>query len=58
MANFNGFHFMITTIKTRIALLDALQEIGKAYLAADTNAERNAILLALQHAEAALAALE
>ena len=49
---------MKTTIETRLALLDALQEIGKAYLAADTNAERNALLLALQHAEAALSALE
>jgi hypothetical protein len=49
---------MKTTIETRLALLTALQEIGKAYLAADTNAERNALLLALQHAEAALCALE
>ena len=48
----------MNTIETRLALLDALQAIGKAYLAADTNAERNAILLALQHAEAALCALE
>jgi hypothetical protein len=49
---------MKTTIEVRVALLDAMQEIGKAYLAADTNAERNALLLALQHAEAALCALE
>jgi hypothetical protein len=48
----------MNTIETRLALLDALQAIGKAYLAADTNAERNAILLALRHAEAALCALE
>jgi hypothetical protein len=49
---------MKTTIETRIALLDALQAIGKAYLAAETNAERAAFVLALQHTEAALAALE
>jgi hypothetical protein len=49
---------MKTTIEARVALLDAMQEIGKAYLAADTNAERNALVLALQHAEAALSALE
>jgi len=46
------------TIETRIALLNALQEIGKGFLAAETNAERAAFVLALQHAEAALAALE
>jgi hypothetical protein len=49
---------MKTAIETRIALLTALQEITKGFLAADTNAERAAFVLALQHTEAALAALE
>jgi hypothetical protein len=49
---------MKNTIETRLALLTALQEIAKGYLAAETNAERNALLLAMQHAEAALTALE
>ncbi len=49
---------MKNTIETRLALLTALQEIAKGYLAADTNAERNAFLLALLHAEAALTTLE
>jgi hypothetical protein len=49
---------MKTTIEIRLALLDALQQIAKGYLAAETNAERNAFLLALQHTEAALRAIE
>ena len=49
---------MKTTIETRLALLTALQEIAKGYLAAETNAERNALLLAMAHAEAAMSALE
>jgi len=49
---------MKTAIETRIALLNALQEIAKGFLAATTNAERAAFVLALSHAEAALTALE
>jgi hypothetical protein len=51
---------MTTTpaIQTRIALLNALQEIGKAYLTANNNAERAAFMLALSHVQAALTALE
>ena len=49
---------MKTTIEARAALLDALQEIAKGFLAAATNAERNAFVLAMQHTEAALTALE
>ena len=45
-------------IETRLALLTALQEIAKGFLAATTNAERAAFVLAMQHAEAALSALE
>ena len=49
---------MKTAIETRLALLTALQEITKGFLAANTNAERNAFVLAMQHTEAALTALE
>ena len=53
-----GFHFMTTAIETRLALLTALQEIAKGFLAATTNADRNAFVLAMTHTEAALSALE
>jgi len=46
------------TTATRAALLTALQEIVKGYLAANTNAERAAFVLAMKHAEAALSAVE
>jgi hypothetical protein len=49
---------MKTAIDTRLALLTALQEIAKGFLAATTNAERAAFVLAMQHAEAALSVLE
>jgi len=49
---------MKTAIETRIALLTALQEITKGLLAATTNAERAAFVLAMTHAQAALSALE
>ena len=49
---------MKTAIETRIALLNALHEIAKGFLAATTNAERNAFVLAMTHTEAALSALE
>jgi hypothetical protein len=49
---------MKTATQTRIALLNALQEIAKGFLAATTNAERNAFVLAMTHTEAALSALE
>lgn len=50
--------FMKTTIEARLALLTALQEICKGYLAATTNAERAALMLALDHTQKALIALE
>ena len=53
-----GFHSMKTAVETRLALLTALQEIAKGVLAASSNAERNAFVLAMTHTEAALAALE
>jgi hypothetical protein len=49
---------MKTTIATRLALLTAMQEIAKGFLAAETNAERAAFVLAMQNTEAALSALE
>jgi len=49
---------MKTATTTRHALLTALQEIVKGYLAADTNAERAAFVLAMRHTESALSALE
>jgi len=49
---------MKSTIEARLALLTALQEICKAYLAADTNAARAALMLALDHTQKALIALE
>jgi len=49
---------MKTATTTRLALLAALQEICKAYLAADTNAARAALMLALDHTQKALIALE
>jgi len=50
--------FMKTATTARIALLSALQEIVKGYLAATTNAERAAYVLAMRHTESALSALE
>ena len=49
---------MTTATATRAALLTALQEICKGFLAATNNAERAAFLLAMKHAEAALSAVE
>jgi hypothetical protein len=49
---------MKTATEARIALLTAMQEIAKGFLAATTNAERAAFVLAMTHAEAALTALE
>jgi hypothetical protein len=48
----------IPAIETRIALLNAMQEICKAYLTANNNADRAAFMLALSHVQAALTALE
>jgi len=50
--------FMKTTIETRLALLTALQEICKAYINTTTNADRAALMLALDHTQKALIALE
>jgi hypothetical protein len=49
---------MNTATATRLALLTALQEIVKGYLAASNNAERAAFVVAMKRAEAALSALE
>jgi hypothetical protein len=48
----------ITATTARLALLDAMQEISAGYLAATTTTERAAFMLAMRHAEKALAALE
>jgi hypothetical protein len=50
--------FMKTATTARLALLTALQEICKGYLAATTNADRAALMLALDHTQKALIALE
>jgi len=49
---------MKNTIEARLALLTALQEICKAYINATTNADRAALMLALDHTQKALIALE